>query len=144
MNITGKALCLALLTLPVGAMASDEKGCDSVNWGEEVLAKFPNAEKACHGVVMKNDAVYAHYVAEIVASDSESVTVHLIDKHGKGISEVKFVPNPDQGIKLKGKETKWQDLGKGTTLDLWIEHSRWGLYSSPDSTPMKILSRKDL
>ena len=78
MKISGRALCLTLLALPVGAMASDEKGCDSVNWGEEVLAKFPNAEKACHGVIMKNDAVYAHYVAEIVASDSESVTVHLI------------------------------------------------------------------
>lgn len=144
MNTFCRALCAALLVMPVSAMAADEHGCDSVNWGEEVLSKFPNAEKACHGVTMKNDAVYAHYVAEIVAASKESVTVNLIDKSDKAIAEIKFVPRAEQKITIGGKETKYQDLKKGTKLDLWVQHNRWGLYSDPDSTPMEILSRRDL
>jgi hypothetical protein len=144
MKILSRTLCVALLALPLVGVAKEEIGCDSVNWGEEVLAKFPNAEKACHGVTMKNDEAYAHYVAKVVAKDSESVTVHLIDKDDKAISEIKFVPNPAQNIKINGKDTKYQDLEKGTKLDLYIQHTRWGLYSDPASSPMKILSRKDL
>ena len=144
MNNLCKALCIALLAVPMGAIAADEKGCDSVNWGKDVLDKFPNAEKACHGVTMKNDNVYAHYVAEIVAADAESVTVNLIDKSDKAIAEIKFVPRAEQAIKVGGKDTKFKDLKKGTKMDLWIQHNRWGLYSDPDSTPMQILSRRDL
>jgi hypothetical protein len=144
MKILCRALCVALIAVPMYASAADEIGCDAVNWGEEVLAKFPNAEKACHDVTTKNGAAYAHYVAEVVAASSESVTVHLLDKKGKGISEVKFVPAADQKVKLAGKETKYADLEKGTKLDLYIEHSKWGLYASPDGSAMKILSRTDL
>ena len=144
MNHFSRVLCVALLAVPAIGIAKDDMGCDSVNWGEEVLAKFPNAAKACHGVTMKNGEAYAHYVAKVVARDSESVTVNLIDKDGKAISEIKFMPNPEQNIKIDGKDKKYLDLDKGQKLDLYIQHSRWGLYSDPDSTPMKILSRKDL
>jgi hypothetical protein len=139
-----KVLCVALLAVPAGAMAADEMGCDSVNWGQEVLAKFPNAQKGCQGVTMKNGEAYAHYIAEIVKTDGDTVTVHLLDKEKKGLSEVQFVPNANQKITVNGKETRYQDLKKGTKLDLYIQHSRWGLYSDPDSTPMQILSRRDL
>ena len=138
------ALLVALIAMPMYASAKDDLGCDSVNWGKEVLAKFPNAEKACHGVTMKNGAAYAHYVAEVIKVGKESMTVHLIDRNGKAISEVEFVPPADQSVKSGGQASKFRDLDKGTTLDLYIEHNRWGLYSSPDSSPMEILSRKDL
>lgn len=146
MKILCRALCVTLIAMPMYASAKDKDdlGCDTVNWGEEVLAEFPNAEKACHGVTMKNDKAYAHYVAEIVKATSEVVTVHLLDRNGKGISEVKFVPAPGQTVNVSGKATSYQDLEKGTKLDLYIEHSRWGLYSHPEAPQMKILSRTDL
>ena len=80
-NLLGKALCVAMLAVPFTAMAADDdKGCDSVNWGEEVLTKFPNAQKGCHDVMKtENGEVYAHYVAEVVKADAESVTVNLIE-----------------------------------------------------------------
>jgi hypothetical protein len=145
-TIIGKALCVAMLAVPVVAMsAEDSKGCDSVNWGEEVLTKFPNAQKGCHGVMKKeNGEVYAHYVAEVVQADANSVTVNLLDRSNKPISEVRFEPNEVKTVKVGGKQTDYSKLTKGTKLDLWIQHNRWGLYSDPASTPMKIVSRRDL
>ena len=144
MKIVSRVLCVALIAMPLSAMAADAAGCDSVNWGQGVLAKFPNAQKACHGVTMKNGEAYAHYVAKVVANDKDAMTANLMDTDNKPIAEVKFVPNPDQKITIGGKSTKMQDIKKGDKLDLWIQHSRWGLYSDPDSSPMKILSRRDL
>lgn len=141
MKILHQVLCAALIAAPMVASAADEKGCDSVNWSEEVLTKFPNAQKACHGMTMKNGAAYAHYVAEVVSANAEAVTVDLLDKKGKGISQISFVPDAERIAKAG---VKFKDLEKGTKLDLYIEHNRWGLYASPDSTPMTILSRKDL
>ena len=142
MKIFCSALCVALLAVPVSTMAED-MGCDSVNWGKEVLDKFPNAQKGCHGVTMKNGEAYAHYVAEVVAANAESVTVNMLDRDNKPAVEIKFVPKMEK-VKVAGKETHYKDLKKGTKLDLYIQHKRWGLYSDPDSTPMTILSRRDL
>jgi hypothetical protein len=143
MKLVCKALCVALVAMPLAAVAED-KGCDSVNWGQEVLSKFPNAQKACQGVTMKNGEAYAKYTAKVVSNDKKSVTVHLLDRDQKAISEVKFVPNPNQKITIEGKGTNYMDLKKGQVLNLYIAHNRWGLYSDPDSTPMTIESRKDL
>ena len=145
-NFLGKALCVAMLAVPFTAMAADDtKGCDSVNWGEEVLTKFPNAQKGCHDVMKKeNGEVYAHYVAEVVKADADSVTVHMIDRSNKPFSEVVFVPNEVKTVKVGGKQTDYSKLEKGTKLNLYIQHNRWGLYADPASTPMKIVSRRDL
>ena len=54
MRLVYKALCVALVAMPLASMAADESNsCDNVNWGKDVLEKFPNAEKGCHGVTMK-------------------------------------------------------------------------------------------
>ena len=45
-----KVLCFSMLAMPALASAADRLGCDSVNFGDDVLAKFPNAKAACIGV----------------------------------------------------------------------------------------------
>ncbi len=136
--------CFSMLAMPALASAGDRLGCDSVNFGEEVLAKFPNAKVACIDVKEENGGIYAHYRADVVAVDKDAVTVHLLDHEGKAISKVKFVPTADSVAKVEGKETKFTDLKKGTKLDLYIEHSQWGLYASPEGKRMTILSREPL
>jgi len=144
MNIISRALCLTVLFVPVVALAADDaKGCDSVNWGQEVLAKFPNAQKGCRGVMTKEGNVYAHYMAKVVSASADSVTVNMLDKDNKPFSEVTFVPGRSD-INVNGKPTKVKDLKKGTDIDFWIQHNRWGLYSDPGKTPMTVLSRRDL
>ena len=41
--------CGLALSVPSIASAADDYGCDSVNFGQEVLAKLPNAKKLCRG-----------------------------------------------------------------------------------------------
>ena len=139
-----KTLCVLLLAMPALAVAAPGPGCEAVNLGADVLAKFPNATRACHDVKMKDGGIYMHYVAEVVATDKDTVTVNMVDTSGKALTKVKFAPAADQTAKLGGKDVKYTSLKKGTKLDFYIEHSKWGLYASPDGKRMTIISREDL
>ena len=79
-----------------------------------------------------------HYVGEVVATDKDAVTVD------KGIVRVKLAPAAGQTAKFEGKDTSYMSLKKGTKLDFYIEHSKWGLYATPDGQRMTIISREDL
>jgi hypothetical protein len=144
MNSFWKMACFSVLALPALAFAAKPYGCDSINFGKEVLEKFPNAQAACIGIKEKNGGIYVHYQAKVIAIDKDAVTVHMINHEGKALSKVKFVPSPDQMAMVEGKDTKFSDLKKGTMLDLYIEHSKWGLYSNPDGKMMTIISREAL
>jgi hypothetical protein len=145
MAVFKKLACVALLlSIPALALAASPKSCDAVNIGPEVLAKFPNAVRACHDLREKNGGIYMHYVGQVVATDKDSVTIEMLDTNGKAVSRVKFAPAADQAAKVEGKDTAYTSLKKGTKLDFYIEHSKWGLYSSPDGKRMTILSQETL
>ena len=139
------ALCMATLAVPVIAVAQDKTyGCNEVNWGEEVSKAFPNASKACHSVMMKNNQPYAKYVAEVQTANKEQVVLHMLDTKDKAISEVVIAPKEGAHVKIDGRDTAVSKLKKGDRVSFYIPHDRWGLYSDPDSTPINIVSRKDL
>ena len=69
MKIIRKALCATLLAIPALAAAEGINNCSQVNIGADVLAKFPNAAKACHDVTLKGEGIYMHFVAQVVATD---------------------------------------------------------------------------
>jgi uncharacterized protein (DUF2147 family) len=138
------ACALALSVPSIAAAADDNYGCDSVNFGEEVLAKLPNAKKLCRGVTEKNGGVYVKYVGRVVASSPESTTIEFIDKDKKAVSRATFKPAADQMADVDGKKVKYSDLKKGTELRFYIENKRWGLYGGPNDTAMQILSVEQL
>ena len=144
MNNVWKVVCLPILAMPLLVLASDPKGCDLVNFSAEVMAKFPNAKKACIDVSEMNGGIYAHYRADVVAVETDAVTVQMLNNEGKAVSKVKFVPAADQVAKVDGKDTKFTDLKKGMKLDLYVEHSKWGLFSKPDGKRLTILSQESL
>ena len=125
-----KVLCLSMLALPAIAVASDRQGCDLVNFGADVLAKFPNAMAACIDVREKSGGIYAHYQANVMAVATDSVTIDILNHEGKAISKVTFVPAADQMAEVDGKDVKFTDLKKGMKLDFYIEHNKWGLYAN--------------
>ena len=45
---------------------------------------------------------------------------------------------------VDSKDVKFTDLKKGTKLDFYIEHSKWGLYAKPDGKRLTILSQETL
>jgi hypothetical protein len=125
-------------------VAADDLGCGSVNFGEEVLAQFPNAKAACRGVMKKGDTVYARYVAEVVSADKEAVTLILLGQDGKGVSKVTLAPTDADTVSMDGKDTKYSSLKKGDKIDMWVPHSRWGLYGKPGGPKMTIVSREQM
>jgi hypothetical protein len=139
-----RVACLAVLVVPALAVAEKDYGCDSVNWGEEVLKAFPNASKGCQSVMMKNNEAYAKYTAEVQSANKEQVVLHMMDKNDKPLSKLVIAPKEGATVKIDGKDTPVTKLKKGDRVSFYIPHDRWGLYADPDSTPITILSREDL
>ena len=144
MNRISAAICMAILAAPLVATAAEPLGCDNVNIGADVMAKFPNVRRTCQEVKEKEGGIYIRFLGEVVASSSDKATVRIKDREGKDVSEFEMGWEPGQKIKVSGKEMGFSELHKGDKLDFWIEHNRWGLFSKPGSSSLKILSKKDL
>jgi len=133
-----------LLAIPVVGSAKDEYGCNDVNFSEEIVAKLPRVRDACQDVKIKNDKVYAHFVGEVMAIDSTAVTVKFKDRAGKDVSELTLAPTQEVSVTADGKDIPFTKLEKGMKIDAYVEHSRWGLYASPDGKLLTLLERKEL
>ena len=133
-----------LLAIPVVGSAKDDYGCNDVNFSEEIVAKLPRVRDACQDVKMKGDKVYAHFVGEVMAIDSTAVTVKFKDRAGKDVSELKLAPTQEVSVTADGKDVPFTKLEKGMKIDAYVEHSRWGLYASPDGKMLTLLERKEL
>ena len=144
MKMNRSVILAALLAMPAVAVAVDDKGCETVNFGADVLAEFPNAAKACRGVLEKNGIVYARYVAEVVDSSKGNVTVVFEDKDGKGVAKVVIAPTDDSALSIGGKATKYSSLKKGDVIDVWLPHSRFGLYGTPGGPKLSVVSKETL
>ena len=139
------ASAVVLLALPViGSAAKDDYGCNDVNFSEEILAKLPKVREACQDVKIKNDKVYAHFVGEVMSIDTTAVTVKFKDRAGKDVSELKLAPTQEVSVTADGKDVPFTKLEKGMKIDAYVEHSRWGLYASPDGKMLTLLERKEL
>ena len=47
-------------------------------------------------------------------------------------------------VTADGKDIPFTKLEKGMKIDAYVEHSRWGLYASPDGKMLTLLDRKAL
>jgi hypothetical protein len=108
------------------------------------MAKFPNIRSTCQEVREKEGGIYIRFIGEVVSTSKDKVTVHVKDRGGKDVSEMELGWDPGQKLKVGGREMSFSELRKGDTLDFWIERSKWGLFSKPGSSSLKILNRKDL
>ena len=137
--------CIAILALPAMANAQAGHGCDAINIGPQVLAAFPRAAEACQGVLTKGDQPFMKLTGEVVSANSDTVTVNFIDRNSKPLSQIVFAVNdPDRRISVDGTQTRVSRLQRGTRVNFYIQHNRWGLFADPDSAPLTILSRTDL
>jgi len=142
MRVNHRLLPLALLAVPIAVMAGDPP-CKSVNFGSAVLTSFPNAMQACHGVKVRDNVVYALFIAKVQSASSDEVSVIFEDYEGKDLTRIKFAPG-DATAKIDGETVPYAKLEKGTKLDFYIPQGKWGLYGDPNGLEMKIISREDL
>jgi hypothetical protein len=138
------AVCVGMLAMPAMASADDITACNQVNFGEDVLAKFPNIKEACQKVMEKDGGVYVKFTGEVIAVGKDELTVQIKDRNGKGVSEMVMGFAPDQTINARGVETRFADLKKGDELHFYVERARWGLFSQPGSSSITVKERKAL
>jgi hypothetical protein len=142
-----KVACLAVLVVPAVALAQKESkayGCDDVNWGPDVTSEFPNAQAACHGVTMKNGQPFAKFSTELVDANKSEATLNVLDRAGKPLSRIKVAIDENTAVKIDGANMKVAKLPKGTRMNFYVAHDKWGLYADPDSAPLRIISREDI
>lgn len=144
MKMNRSVILAALLAMPAVAVAADDNGCQNVNFGADVLAEFPNAVRACRGVMEKDGTVYARYVAKVVDTSKGNLTVVFEDKDGKGVAKAVFAPTDDADVSMGGKATKYSSLKKGDVIDMWVPHSRFGLYGIPGGPKLTVVSKETL
>ena len=138
LKIVAGIACSLFLGVPLAASAGTNYGCDSVNFSPEVMEKMPNAKRLCRGLTERNDGVYVHYVAKVVSSKPDAVTVDLLDKDEKAVTRVTFTPAADQTVTMDNKKVKYKEAKPGQKLDFYIEASRWGLFSNPGDPVMQV------
>jgi|SoiMethySBSTD1v2_1073268.scaffolds.fasta_scaffold432427_2 hypothetical protein len=143
MKVIARAACLAVLLAP-GLAAAADYGCEYVNFGEEVLKQFPRVLEACQGVTTRNDQPYAKFSAEVVSANKEQAVVDFLDKKDKPMGRITFaVKNPDNTVQVNGKPVKVSKLEKGTRVNFYMLHNKWGLYATPSGEALTILSREE-
>jgi hypothetical protein len=142
MKRISRAACLGVLLVPGLAGAADY-GCEYVVFGDQVTKEFPKIADACRSVTTKNDQPYAKFVAEVVSADSKKVVVNVLDKKDKPVSRITFANKTDAKLNVDGHPVRASDLKRGTRSNFYIAHNKWGLYATPDSTPLTILSREE-
>ena len=138
------AVCVAMLAVPAIASADDISACNEVNFGADVLAKFPNIKEACQKVMEKDGGVYVKFTGEVISVGKDDLTVQIKDRNGKAVSEMVMGFAPDQTINARGVETRFADLKKGDELHFYVERARWGLFSQPGSSSITVKERKAL
>ena len=73
-----------------------------------------------------------------------------MDRDGKEISRVKFAPPEDGSVLVRsgtapdGIKTAYSKLQKGSVIDFYVPHDRWGLYGAPGGGEMRMISREAL
>jgi hypothetical protein len=142
--LLGAALALPLAASAADKMKTDPTGCDNVNWSKEVLDSFPNAKRGCQRVTAHGDIVYAQYKGEIAKVEKNQIVVHLKDHDGKDMTKLMIAPDPDAMVSLEGKQTSFWKLEKGTQISFYVPHNRWGLFSSPGGSQIKVLGTESL
>ena len=130
--------CALALSACTSTGTGTDYGCDAVNFSAEVLEKMPNAKRLCRGLTEKNDGVYVKYVAKVVSSSPEAMTVDFLDKDDKAVSRVTFSPKADQTVTMDNKKVQYREAEPGTELDFYINASRWGLFSDPGAPLMEV------
>ncbi len=83
-------------------------------------------------------------MAKVVDNSNGNLTVVFEDKDGKGVSKVVLAPTADQGLSMGGKDVKYSSLKKGDVIDMWVPHSRFGLYGTPGGPKLTVVSQETL
>lgn len=118
----------AALTMGLPAMAQAPE-CSDVEWGQDVLSRYPNIAEACQGVVERGGNRYVKFTAAMDRLfNSGEVRLRIFRPDGTyGVGTF----NPPRGFQAEmgGVSTTLDQIPRGKQFNIYMPEGRWALAS---------------
>ena len=115
---------IALVLLCASAVAQAQSpGCGAMEFSKEVLARFPNAPRACLDVVTRNNEPYGVFKARIARVYDQGNAIDLKFKlpDGSYADTRHLKTSPDLRVTVRGQATRVNDLVVGDEVTAYVK-----------------------
>ena len=120
-------MALALVVGSFAAGASEPTRCDQIQWPDSVLERYPDADKACRAVIVRDGVRYVKFTARFVRTDADGnvfVKVRLPDG-STGPRAFKAPQYLDVQSETSRSSYDFRELERGEILDVFIPVTSW-------------------
>ena len=129
-----------LVGIPLTVVAQEQLNCvKDIKYGQEFLAKFPDAGSACQEAKVVKGQKWVRFDAQVKHNKDNHMTVDFLNTKGDHTGKpMTFVYTPDATLTLENKDVKAASAVKeGDKVMIWVPESRFGLYPQPGAAESK-------
>ena len=143
MKTTAKLAATVLIGISLTAVAQGQPKLNcvkDVKYGQEFLAKFPDAGSACQEVKVVQGEKWVRFDAQVKQNKDNRLTVDLLNKEGNHTGNpMTFTYTPDATLTLEKKKVvkAAAEVKKGDKVMVWVPESRFGIYAQPGAAESK-------
>jgi hypothetical protein len=142
MNTTIKLAAAVLIGIPLIGVAQGQPKLNcvtDVKYGQEFLAKFPDAASACQEVKVVQGEKWVRFDAQVKNNKDNRMTVDLLDQKQEHTGKpMTFEYTPDATLTLANKKIKpASEVKGGDKVMVWVPESRFGVYAQPGAAESK-------
>jgi hypothetical protein len=134
MSIRVLTTAATTMLLALGWSTASFAACENMEFIAEITDQFPEANNACLELVERNGAQYARFDAEIVRVRGAEVRARFKKPNGEWTGTYAFRPPPERRIKIQGRSYRYQDLGRGQSLNVYIATDKFEAVIPDDDT----------
>lgn len=111
---------LVLAMVPAVALAQQPAACQRVEFGADVLERFPNIRKACLDVITKGDQTYAVVRANLLRVTARRMTVRVQLPDGTQTEPMGINFSSSARVNIDGRMVPVGELATGQTISAYV------------------------
>jgi hypothetical protein len=116
------ALCAAILGLSVFPAANAQQSkCQTVQFSDSVLQRFPHAREACLDVITRNGEEYAVFKADLLRVSSQSARMRAKLPDGSRAPAQTIRLDPKRRVLVDGKPVRPDQLAVGQVITAYVK-----------------------
>ena len=143
-NLLKLAAGAVLAVAAIPAANADPADCQTAQFSQEVLAKFPNIAKTCLDIINKDGQDYAVVKADLVRTRPGAVTIRPKLPDGTRADSMIVRTAPGRRVLVDGQEVRVEDLAVGQELTAYVKVTQPEIALAPatptepiESSPME-------
>jgi hypothetical protein len=114
------ALATVAIALNGAALAQNPAGCQSVQFSEDVLNRFPNAPQACLDVIHRDGQDYAVFKAQLDRVSGNTMRVRIKQPDGTYADAMNIKTSPGRRVLIDGKPVPVADLAPDQEITAYV------------------------